>query len=102
MPRDCTDTPAPPRAAVGGEDCGDSVLQGDESCDDGGVSGGDGCSSSCEMEPGYMCEVSYRFPCTKYVAISLLVARRTCPILASSPVRPMTGPATKPSPLRGQ
>lgn len=35
--------------------CGDTVLGGAEVCDDGNVQDGDGCSSTCTLEPGYMC-----------------------------------------------
>jgi cysteine-rich repeat protein len=38
--------------------CGDGVLQTKfgEECDDGSVVKGDGCSSSCKVEPGYICQ----------------------------------------------
>ena len=35
--------------------CGDGLLLG-EGCDDGNEVNGDGCSSSCEVEPGYKCD----------------------------------------------
>lgn len=35
--------------------CGDGVVQSSEQCDDGGTVDGDGCSSSCELEPGWDC-----------------------------------------------
>ncbi|WP_223750200.1 Ig-like domain-containing protein [Myxococcus sp. XM-1-1-1] len=35
--------------------CGDGVLDGYEVCDDGNQHSGDGCSSVCEVEPGYTC-----------------------------------------------
>jgi cysteine-rich repeat protein len=36
--------------------CGDGVTSGDESCDDGNDVDGDGCASTCEIEPGFVCE----------------------------------------------
>ncbi|MDX9720543.1 MAG: DUF4215 domain-containing protein [Myxococcota bacterium] len=35
--------------------CGDGIVEGSESCDDGELLDGDGCSSVCEVEPGYRC-----------------------------------------------
>jgi cysteine-rich repeat protein len=35
--------------------CGDSLLDAGETCDDGNVASGDGCSSSCQVEPGFDC-----------------------------------------------
>jgi cysteine-rich repeat protein len=35
--------------------CGDSASDPGEGCDDGNVSGGDGCSSVCQIEPGFVC-----------------------------------------------
>ena len=46
----------PARAAV----CGDSMLQSGETCDDGNNAAFDGCSSSCTLEAGYMCQNSLR------------------------------------------
>ena len=38
-----------------GDVCGDGVITGAEECDDGGVTDGDGCSSTCQIEPGWQC-----------------------------------------------
>ncbi len=38
------------------EVCGDGVVFGNETCDDGNSSPGDGCSSACDVEPGYVCQ----------------------------------------------
>ncbi len=38
--------------------CGDGKVEGGETCDDGGKDNGDGCSSECEVEPGYVCDAS--------------------------------------------
>ncbi len=35
--------------------CGDGVVASVEACDDANTANGDGCSSSCEVEPGYAC-----------------------------------------------
>ncbi len=35
--------------------CGDGALGGGEQCDDGDLDDGDGCSSSCQIEPGWTC-----------------------------------------------
>ncbi|MCE9672855.1 Ig-like domain-containing protein [Myxococcus stipitatus] len=35
--------------------CGDGAIDGSELCDDGNPRSGDGCSSTCEVEPGYTC-----------------------------------------------
>ncbi|TNF25669.1 MAG: DUF4215 domain-containing protein [Deltaproteobacteria bacterium] len=36
--------------------CGDGVIDPWETCDDGGTASGDGCSSSCQIEAGYLCD----------------------------------------------
>lgn len=38
--------------------CGDGIAHEREPCDDGNPINGDGCSSSCQVEPGYRCEGS--------------------------------------------
>ncbi|MDH3588105.1 MAG: choice-of-anchor J domain-containing protein [Gammaproteobacteria bacterium] len=38
-------------------ECGDSALNVDEICDDGNTANGDGCSSSCQVESGWECEL---------------------------------------------
>ena len=35
--------------------CGDGAVDPSEACDDGNLRDGDGCSSSCQVEPGYAC-----------------------------------------------
>jgi fibro-slime domain-containing protein len=35
--------------------CGDGVIEAGELCDDGNAASGDGCSSTCQIEPGYTC-----------------------------------------------
>jgi cysteine-rich repeat protein len=35
--------------------CGDGSVAGPEACDDGNTVDGDGCSSSCQIEPGFAC-----------------------------------------------
>jgi cysteine-rich repeat protein len=38
--------------------CGDGKRDAGETCDDGNVNGEDGCSSTCEVEAGFLCEPS--------------------------------------------
>ncbi len=38
--------------------CGDGLVQGDEECDDANTTDGDGCSASCAVEDGFVCETS--------------------------------------------
>lgn len=38
--------------------CGDGIKEGAEQCDDGNTVSGDGCSSSCGVEPGFICSGS--------------------------------------------
>ena len=40
-------------------ECGDGVLAYDEQCDDGNLVAHDGCSSVCQVECGYSCDVMY-------------------------------------------
>ena len=35
--------------------CGDGIVVAGETCDDNNTRSGDGCSSSCQLEPGYAC-----------------------------------------------
>jgi fibro-slime domain-containing protein len=52
----CTAEPHCP--AAGGPcstTCGDGIVIGNEQCDDGNAVGGDGCSSTCQVETGYLC-----------------------------------------------
>ena len=35
--------------------CGNGIIQSGETCDDGNLSNGDGCSSTCQVEPGFSC-----------------------------------------------
>jgi fibro-slime domain-containing protein len=49
--------PTPGKACVSTVKCGDSVITGNEQCDDGNSKAGDGCSKTCQLEPGWSCEV---------------------------------------------
>ncbi|MRG96160.1 DUF4215 domain-containing protein [Polyangium spumosum] len=53
--------------------CGNGVLEMGEACDDGNTTPGDGCSITCELEPGYTCEVS-GMPCVDLDECSLELA----------------------------
>jgi cysteine-rich repeat protein len=41
--------------------CG-NIRNGNEECDDGNTNNGDGCSSSCIIEPGFLCTSFLNFP----------------------------------------
>ena len=58
--------PTPPSYCVdAAPTCGDGRIdQADEQCDDGNTVSGDGCSSTCQIEPGWECAVP-NTPCTK-------------------------------------
>ena len=42
--------------------CGDGVVGAGEQCDDFNAASGDGCSATCQLEPGYMCQATWRDP----------------------------------------
>lgn len=42
------------------QECGDHIADVGEACDDGNKNDGDGCSSTCQLEEGYMCHGFYR------------------------------------------
>ena len=44
--------------------CGNAVIDGLETCDDGNNTGGDGCSSTCAVEDGYICDASEPTVCS--------------------------------------
>ncbi|MBX3233294.1 MAG: DUF4215 domain-containing protein [Labilithrix sp.] len=44
--------------------CGNSILDGDDECDDGNPTPDDGCSASCKVEDGYVCNIPGQ-PCAK-------------------------------------
>jgi fibro-slime domain-containing protein len=47
--------------------CGDGIVFGNEECDDGNLRDGDGCSSSCKVEEGYVCNNDA--PCTTKMGV---------------------------------
>jgi len=47
--------------------CGNGVIEFGENCDDGNIVSGDGCSSSCVVEPHYMCSMAS--PTSKSVCV---------------------------------
>ena len=47
----------PSDGATSGPVCGNGFVDVGEKCDDGNASGGDGCSSTCQIEPGYLCKL---------------------------------------------
>jgi cysteine-rich repeat protein len=44
--------------------CGNGVLEGSELCDDGNTMGGDGCSATCQIQSGFLCEGGGAGSCT--------------------------------------
>ncbi|MCL2824359.1 MAG: GEVED domain-containing protein, partial [Polyangiaceae bacterium] len=50
------------RVRIGG--CGDGIRDIWEGCDDGNTTAGDGCSPTCEVEPGFTCDVGNPDICT--------------------------------------
>jgi len=57
--------------------CGDGILQNGEVCDDGNNLAFNGCSSSCTLEPGYMCYNSLRSTLSDATAIGVKVSWST-------------------------
>ena len=57
----CTAEPTCPPGTTGSPGgacttkCGDGLVLGTEQCDDGNAVSGDGCSSTCQIEPGFTC-----------------------------------------------
>jgi fibro-slime domain-containing protein len=49
--------PTPGQPCVSTVKCGDGVITGNEQCDDGNAKSGDGCDETCQLEPGWSCEV---------------------------------------------
>lgn len=43
--------------------CGDGLITGTEQCDDNNTVSGDGCSSTCQIEPGYQCVTTQPSKC---------------------------------------
>jgi cysteine-rich repeat protein len=58
--------------------CGDSMIVGDEECDDGNASAGDGCSSSCEVEDGYVCGTRQPSICVSMCGDGLISSNEEC------------------------
>ncbi|HVM97683.1 MAG TPA: DUF4215 domain-containing protein [Candidatus Acidoferrales bacterium] len=57
--------------------CGNGQLDGSETCDDGNGASGDGCSSSCQVEPGYACDTPGS-ACTFVCGNSTVNSSETC------------------------
>jgi fibro-slime domain-containing protein len=49
--------------------CGDGILESGEQCDDGNSVPGDGCSGTCQIEPGYTCQMPGK-PCVLTVTLT--------------------------------
>ena len=48
--------------------CGDNFISVGEQCEDGNTASGDGCSSTCQLEPGYTCTATIPNVCTAIIA----------------------------------
>ena len=59
--------------------CSDHILEPGEQCDDGNTTGGDGCSSTCRIEPGWICPTPGQ-PCVLaiYCGDGLVQPPETC------------------------
>jgi len=64
------------------EPCGDGAVAVGEACDDGNAVSGDGCSSTCQLESGYVCdpEVGCTTPCKEYVGRVLIYVDEPTPV----------------------
>lgn len=58
--------------------CGDGVVNPGEICDDGNNDNNDGCSSTCEPEPGYICDGASPTVCLLTCGNSVLDAGEAC------------------------
>ncbi len=59
--------------------CGNSYREAGEDCDDGDTEEGDGCSASCQVEPGWTCDVSAEpSACAPACGDGLTVADEPC------------------------
>jgi cysteine-rich repeat protein len=47
--------------------CGDNFISVGEQCEDGNTVSGDGCSSTCQLEPGYTCTTTLPNVCTAII-----------------------------------
>ncbi len=64
--------------------CGNGAVCSGEECDDGNGAGGDGCSSQCEIEPGWTCS-GQPSSCTAVCGDGLLVGEEACDLGPSGP-----------------
>jgi cysteine-rich repeat protein len=55
-----------------GPACGNGKIDGNDECDDGNTKSGDGCSATCQIEPGWTCDMS---GCTEICGDGVLVGR---------------------------
>ncbi len=63
--------------------CGDGIVIGAEQCDDENSTSGDGCSSECQIEPGYECE-GEPSQCTQFTVLRVSASATGQPIDGSS------------------
>jgi cysteine-rich repeat protein len=57
--------------------CGNGIVEAGESCDDGNITNGDGCSSTCNVQPGFSC-VGSPSVCTAICGDGLIAGAETC------------------------
>jgi cysteine-rich repeat protein len=60
------------------EGCGNGIVEGIEQCDDGGNVNGDGCSASCQIEPGFVCQGTAPSVCAPVCGDGIIVAPEQC------------------------
>ncbi len=49
--------------------CGDGMVTGGEACDDDNDKSGDGCSNTCQVEPGWQCDVAWPSFCDRIIIL---------------------------------
>ena len=57
--------------------CGNGTIEGTEKCDDGNANSSDGCSSTCQVESGYVCPL-VRAPCVPDCGDGILTGNEPC------------------------
>ena len=71
-------TPSQPSSCTYTVKCGDKKIGGSETCDDGNTTSGDGCSSTCQLEPGWVCPVVGRACKANACGDGIVAGTETC------------------------
>jgi cysteine-rich repeat protein len=58
--------------------CGDGLRTGGEACEQGNVANGDGCSSTCDIEPGWTCNTAVPAVCTPICGDGIITGTEQC------------------------